>query len=187
VFPATAMSHWATYFQTGGQYKVTYAERFRHQYQQFKMQAQQTKSGTPLEHAPFLTEGKRAELRAQNVYTVEALAAIEGLELKNLGTGGRELKNAAEAYIEEGKQAAPNLQIAAELEALKAKNQLLEEDMARIRERGEAIDDDPQFSNMTTDELRDYVTINTGHAPHGSLNRKTLLRMADAARKEKAA
>ena len=38
----------------------------------------QTKSGTPLDYAPFLTEARRAELRAQNVYTVEQLAAIDG-------------------------------------------------------------------------------------------------------------
>ena len=57
---------------------VTYAERFARQYQQFKAQAAQTKSGTPLEYAPFLTEARRAELRALNIYTVEALAAIDG-------------------------------------------------------------------------------------------------------------
>ena len=31
--------------------------------------------------------------RALNLYTVEQLAAIDGQELKNLGPGGRELKN----------------------------------------------------------------------------------------------
>ena len=63
---------------TGAEKQITYAERFPHQYQQFKAQAAQTKSGTPLDYAPFLTEARRAELRAQNVYTVEQLAAIDG-------------------------------------------------------------------------------------------------------------
>jgi hypothetical protein len=69
---------------------------------------------------------------------------------------------------------------------LRAKNQLLEEDMARLRIRGEEVVD-KQFDTMTDAELRDYVTVNTGHEPHGSLNRKTLTRMAVAARNEKAA
>ncbi len=108
MFPATAFSHWEIDPQTGEQAKVTYAERFQRQYQQFKAHATQTKSGTPLAYAPFLTEARRAELRAQNIYTVEALAAIDGQELKNLGPGGRELKNAAMEYIEEAKARAPN-------------------------------------------------------------------------------
>jgi len=34
---------------------------------------------------------------------------------------------------------------------------------------------------MTLDMLRDFIKTNTGHAPHGSLNRKTLVRMATEA------
>ena len=98
--PATSFSHWAIDPATGEQVKVTYAERFSRQYRQFKAHATQTKSGTPLTFATFLTEARRAELRAQNIYTVEALAAIDGQELKNLGPGGREMKNAAMEYIE---------------------------------------------------------------------------------------
>ena len=118
VFPAMAFSHWKNDPETGEQTKVTYAERFMRQYRQFKAMAAQTKSGTPLAHAPFLTEARRAELRAQNIYTVEALADIDGQELKNLGTGGREMKNKAMEYIAESKTQAPNMAAAAELEAL---------------------------------------------------------------------
>ena len=91
--------------------------------------AAQTKSGTPLDYAPFLTEARRAELRAQNIYTVEQLAAIDGQELKNLGPGGRELKNnAAGVSRREPRPARRTLQMAAELEALRARNAVLEED-----------------------------------------------------------
>jgi hypothetical protein len=127
VFPATAVSHWSTDPHSGGQVQVTYAERFARQYRQFKEHAAQTKSGTPLQHAPFLTEARRAELRALNIYTVEALAHIDGQELKNLGPGGRELKNQAEEYIEEAKTRAPNLVMQAELDG--------EEDGGRERHR----------------------------------------------------
>jgi hypothetical protein len=188
VFHATDISRWVDDPVTGEQRKQSYAERFRHQYQQFKRDAAQTKTGTPLDYAPFLTDGRRAELRAQNVYTVEQLADVEGAELKNLGPGGRDMKNQATAYIEEGKASAPNKQLMHELEALRARNAILEEDAvakkAREAEEGERNAD--EFDGMTLDQLREFVTANTGHAPHGSLNRKTLTRMAREAQQKAA-
>jgi hypothetical protein len=183
VFPAHFFSRWVDDPRTGRQYKQTYAERFRHQYQQFKAQASQTKTGTPLEHAPFLSEGKRSEFRAQNIYTVEQLADIEGAELKNLGPGGREMKNAAMAYIEEGKATAPNMQMMAELEALKARNAVLEGDF-KIKQEEEG-----EFAAMEPDEIREYIKANTGQEPLGlkNMNRKTLVRLAMNARPDKVA
>jgi hypothetical protein len=74
---------------------VTYAEVYNEQYRKFKAGQQQTVSGTPLSEAPFLTEGKRRELRALNIHTVEQLAGLDGANLKTLGMGGREWKNQA--------------------------------------------------------------------------------------------
>ena len=185
VFPATSFSHWEIDPTTGEQTKVTYAERFRHQYQQFRAKSAQTKSGTPLEYVPFMTEGKRAEMRAQNIYTVEALAAIDGAELKNLGAGGRELKNAAMEYMAEAKSSAPNLQLQNELEQLRARNAILEEDLAGKKAR--EANAESEFEVMQLDELCVLITTNTGQAPHGSLNRKTLVRMANECRPDKAA
>lgn len=177
IFPSTAFCQWVEDPLTQQQYKQSYAERFSHQYRQFKAQGVQTKTGTPLDYALFLTDARRAELRAQNVYTVETLAAIEGNELKNLGPGGREMKNKAIEYIEEAKQSAPNKQMAAELEALRARNAVLEDDNAALKSQQEATG---EFEEMTTEQLRDYITSNTGHAPHGTINKKTLVRMATA-------
>jgi hypothetical protein len=182
VVPALSFARWVVDPETGGQVKQTYAERFAPQYRQFKAQQSQTKSGTPLTHAPFLTEARRAELRALNVYTVEALAQLDGQELKNIGPGGREMKNAAAEFIETSKRTAPNLQLQAELEALKARNAILEDDLAAAKNG--ALDN--EFDGMSLDQLRDYITANTGHAPHGSYQRKQLLRMAMEARPEKA-
>ena len=157
----------------------------RRQYQQFKAQTAQTKAGTPLVHVPFLTEARRAELRALNIYTLEALALVDGQELKNLGHGGRDLKNKAIDYIAESKTNAPNLAMAAELEALKARNAVIEEDLKRVQSnQATQKDPDDQFGDMSLDQLRDFVTTNTGHKPHGSLNRKTLVRMASEAQQK---
>src|SRR5262245_10791468 len=185
VYPATAVSHWITDPHTGAQRKVTYAERFSHQYRQFKEQVAQTKSGTPLTHAPFLTEARRAELRALNIYTVEQLALIDGNELKNLGPGGRDMKNASQAYIVEAKRNAPNLQLQAELEALRAKYATLEEDLQAAK-KSAAAQGDAEFDDMTDEQLKLFVKSQTGHAPQGALTRKTLVRMAIDARGPKA-
>jgi hypothetical protein len=187
VFPATAVSHWQDDPFTGSQTQITYAERFRRQYQQFKQQLTQTKSGTPLDYAIFLTEGRRAELRAQNVYTVEQLAAIEGLELKNLGPGGREMKNAAMEYIEISRQGSTNMKMAAELEALRARNAILEEDVERAKQKALADKSDSEFDAMSLEQLREYITAQTGQPPLGNLNRKNLVRMAEQCRPDKAA
>src|SRR4029078_8866095 len=187
VCPASAFSRWIDNPYTGEQTKQTYAERFAHQYRQFKANATQTKSGTPLDFVPFLSEGRRAELRAQNFYTVEQLAAIEGVELKNLGPGGREMKNSAEAFIEETKTSAPNMQMLAELEALKARNAILEEDYERRKQLTGKADDDNEFEAMSLEQLREYITVNSGQAPHGAVNRQTLTRMAASVRPDKAA
>jgi hypothetical protein len=173
---------------TGRQTKQTYAERFRHQYQQFKRDAAQTKTGTPLNIAPFLTDGRRAELRAQNVYTVEQLADIEGAELKNLGPGGRDMKNKAMEYIVEARSAAPNRQMLAELEALKARNAILEEDLqAKKNVEAAAASGDSEFDNMSLEQLREYITAQSGQQPLGAMNRKTLIRMAQNSRPDKVA
>jgi hypothetical protein len=185
VFPANTFARWINDPFTGGQTKQSYAERFAHQYRQFKSQHAQTKTGTPLDFAAFLSEGRRSELKAQNVYTIEQLAAIDGSELKNLGPGGREMKNSAMAYIDEGKASAPNKQMLAELEALKARNAILEEDMQARKAAGV----DSEFDPMSAAELRAYIAEHTGQEPLGSknMNRKTLVRMAENCRPNKAA
>jgi hypothetical protein len=187
VFPATAFSDWVNDPFTGAQTARTYAERFSHQYRQFKEHATQTKSGTPLAYVPFLTEGKRAELKAMNIYTLEALAEIEGEPLKNLGYGGRDLKNKAMEFIENSRKLAPNTQMQAELEALRARNQVLEEDNKAMAQRAAVeLSGDEMLDDMSDAQLKDFIGSNTGARPQGNPARRTLLRMAMDARQPKA-
>lgn len=183
VFPAHFFSHWITDPYTGTQRQITYAERFRHQYRQFCEHAAQTKTGTPLEYARFLTDARRAELRACNVYTIEALAAIDGAELKTLGIGGRDMKNQAIAYLDETRSGAGAKQLEVELEALRARNVILEEDLASLRAlkaRAES-----EFAEMSDDAIKEFIAAHTGHRPQGNPNRKTLIRMALEARPDR--
>jgi len=210
--PALSFSHWVTDEESGEQRPVTYAERFAKQYQQFKSREQQTKAGTPLDYLPFLTEGKRAELRALSIYTAEALAELEGQNLKSLGLGGRDLKNKAQEYLANSGQNAVLLQQQAKIEALQMQLDLLQSDKDRaagigprepaedqrapVKEEGdEAPEDDsedeeitadsgahPDFVGMDRKQLRQYIAERTGKAPVGNPSNKTLVRMADAAR-----
>jgi hypothetical protein len=179
VAPAESFSHWATDITTGLQYKVSYAERFPGQYRQFKERATQTKSGTPLDYALFLTEARRSELRALNIYTIEALAAVDGQELKNLGPYGREAKNKAIEYLEDTDGKALARKLAQELEAAVQKNAILEEDLKMLQERAGTDKPDELFDGMTTEQLRSYIETHSGHPPRGNLNRKMLLKMAE--------
>lgn len=180
VYPATERSHWDVDQFTGEQRAVTYAERFSKQYQQFKASMQQTKAGTPLDYLTFLTEGKRAELRALNIYTAEALALVDGSELKNLGPMGRDLKNKTIEFLANSNEAARITRLEAELEAIKTRNEILEEDnklMANNRPPA-APAQVSEFDGMTTDQIREHVRSLTGVEPKGNLPRKTLIRMA---------
>jgi hypothetical protein len=183
-FPAHARSHWSVDPHTGEQIEVTYAERFARQYRQFREHAAQTKTGTPLEYVPFLTVAQRTGLHAVNLYTVEQLAAIDGQELKNIGQGGREWKNLAQEYLAETKNNAPNAQLQAELEALRAKNLVLQDDLERAKTA--APNGGSEFEDMTELQLRDYIKTHSGHEPQGNLNRKTLMQMATGMRPHKA-
>lgn len=185
-FPAHTLStHWVTDPETGEQRRLTYAERFPRQYRQFKESAVQTKSGTPLDGAKFLTAARRAELNALNIYTVEQLASVDGQELKNLGPGGRDLKNQAQEFIDDGKRQAPNIRIEAELEALRARNQALEADNAALQAKRAAAE--AEFDDMSNGDIAKYIEAHTGQPPVGQLGRKTLIRMAMDARPKEAA
>jgi hypothetical protein len=174
-YPATEGSHWAEDPVTGEYRRITFAERFRTQYQQFKAHDRQTKAGTPLDYLAFLTEAKRAELRALNIYTAEALAFVDGSELKNLGAGGRELKNQAIAFLESSSDMAKVTKLEAELEAVRARNQVLEDD---LRAQPATKEQPTEYDSMTDDEIKEHIRSLTGMTPRGNPSRKTLIRMA---------
>jgi hypothetical protein len=181
VYPATEFSHWEEIDPTmpGGELrKVSYAERFAKQYRQFREKSTQTISGTPLDHAPFLTPSRRIELSALGVYTLEQLARIDGQELKNIGVGGRDEKNRAIEMIETSRQGASHAKLAMELEAERSKNQILQEDLERARKAQPQQQLDAEFEDMSDEQLRGLITSNTGQAPQGNPAHKTLVRMA---------
>lgn len=174
---------------------VTYAMLYADQYRKFKAEVAQDVSGTPLAEAPFLTEAKRRELKALNIHTVEALAALDGTPLKQLGMGGREFKNQAQAYLDNARGSADVTAMAAEIAALR--QQIADRDdfirATNAAAKGGAnllqtIDqDDPadhpedetkQLDDLTDAELKAYIKEQTGEPVRGNPNRDTLIERA---------
>lgn len=157
IFPAHSM--WK---RINGE-EITYAERFADAYERFSAGKEQIADGTPLSELPFLTESKRAELRALKVYTAEALAALDGKNLTNLGGQGREMKNQAIAYLEKSGGTAGATALAAEVEALRA-------ELAAIRSgdvEAPPVDDEKEALKTKIAEL-------TGSRPRGNPSLDTL-------------
>lgn len=174
---------------------VTYAMLYNEQYRQFKAMETQDVSGTPLSEATFLTESKRRELKALNIHTVDALAALDGQPLKQLGMGGREMKNQARAYLDAAAGSADVTAMAAEIAALRqqvaerdelvaayastpAKNKYQRAVERSVAEQAAAdAEETKPLDEFTDPELRDYIT-GAGETIRANASRATLLEKA---------
>lgn len=161
---------------------ITYAEKFSEHYKMFKAQQDQAAlNGTPIAELPFLTESKRAELRALNIHTAENLASLDGANLQRLGMGGRELKNQAQAWIDKANGSADFIRLAADNEALKTQ---LADMQAQIRALSTkapepAVPSTSPFTDWDDDTIRLWIKENGGEAPHHKCSHATLVMKAD--------
>lgn len=119
VFPAHEQCEWGEDPVTQERVRLTYAQKYNEQYKKFKAGEAQAAHGTPLEELTFLTQGKRLELKALNIYTVESLAALDGNNLRMLGMGGRELKTQAQFYLDSAARNHDAGSLAAEVASLR--------------------------------------------------------------------
>jgi hypothetical protein len=181
VFPAHDTWKWDDV--NGVRQPITYAMRWPEQYKRFKANEAQAMSGTPLEELPFLTQAKRSELKALNIYTAEALASLDGQPLKLLGMGGRELKTQAEAYLARATDSAAVTRQAAEIESLKAQLAALTQQSPAPAGTG-AIPSASPFADMDDETLKEWLKDATGSRPRGNPSHETLVRMCDEANED---
>lgn len=168
---------------------ITYKVAFKDQYDRFKSSLPQTVAGTALADLPFLTEGKRMELRALNIHTAEQLAALDGANLKTLGLGGRELKVQAQAYIDKAGGSAQVTSMALEIERLKQMLTGVMEQQARGQTQSGGTADgaktEKPLEECSDAELKAFIKEKTGEPVRGNPSRETLLsRAAELAKKE---
>lgn len=89
--------------------------QFQPQIEAFKAKSGQgLVEGTPLSAWGTVDAGTVANLRASGIYTVEMLASVQDVHLQNLGTGGRVLRDQAQAFINNRQFGVPSAQMAAE-------------------------------------------------------------------------
>lgn len=171
VFPAHVISGEAL-DEDGNTVKITYAERWADQYKRFKAKSQQIVAGTPVDELPFLTQAKRSELKALSVYTAEALAALDGLPLKNIGQGGRDLKNQAQAYLDRAAGTADVVKMAAELEELR-------QTIRELTNSAQPVNGSSQFASWSADQIKDWIEEKISERPRGNPSHATLVKRAD--------
>ena len=167
VFPATSICG-QNQDEDGDYRPITYAERWPEQYKRFKAKQTQIMEGTPVDELPFLTQGKRAELKALSIYTAETLAALDGQPLKNLGQGGRDLKNQAQAYLDRAAGTADVTGMAAKIAEL----QQMVEDLRADKPVSE-------FEAWTDTQIKDWIEEKINERPKGNPSHATLVKRAD--------
>jgi len=168
---------------------ITYAQEYQPIYERFKAGLSEQGAGTPLSELPFLTEAKRSELKALNIKSAEALAALDGGPLKMLGMGGRELKNQAQAYLDNATGSADVTRLAAENAAFKTRMEDMQREIEELRAapktpakaKAKAKKDEPSpFDEFEDDDIRNWLT-DSGFESDPAWDRETLVAKADEA------
>lgn len=172
-----------TFRQDKTLFHETYAVRFPEHYAAFKKGDEVLESGTPLSEAPFLTEGRREELRRSNVFTVEALAGLDGALLQKLGMDARDLKNKAQAYLDSASaiaQVSENSELRKKLEALEKQLADMAAGGAKEGARDEAPASTSPFADWADEDIAAWLSDNGVERPHHRTGRPKLLALADA-------
>ena len=174
----------------------TYMEKYQEEYQAFKAGAAQTASGTPIDELPFLTEGKRLELKhGLKIFTAEQLASLDGLGLKALGVGGRDLRDRAIAYLQAASEGADAAHLRdaladrdAQLAAMQAQINALLAGQAAPNAPAIEVAEHEQWSTFSDEDIGNMLTT-AGLVVDGRWSRKTLIEKAEAIieKKKKAA
>lgn len=105
--------------------------RFPNQYAKFKANESQSVTGTPLEMWPQVTRAMVAELKAQNITTVEQLAEMADTTAQNI-MGNHDLRRRAKNFIEASKGEAVNNKLTEELNKRDDEINLLKTQMAQL-------------------------------------------------------
>lgn len=161
--------------------KITYAMQFNEQYLKFKAGDAQSMGGTPLEELPFLTAGRRLELKALKIHTAESLAALDGANLKMLGQGGRDLKNKAAAYLETAEKTATIAGVNEALASRDAEIAAMREQLAALGNKAQPAAKGSEFDTFENADIINWIaSSNPAHGFNETTPRADLIAAADA-------
>jgi hypothetical protein len=173
--------------------RLSYAEFFPDEFAAFKRNEAFAVSGTPIEEATFLTLANRAELKALNIYSIEALAGLEKLD--KLGMNGERFRDQARAYLNRAQGAATDGKLLSDNEELKRRLAIMEENYRQLLAKGgegtaqaelsealvEAVEKPGPFFGYTPKMLREFIKEKTNETVKGNPKLGTLLSMAEEA------
>ena len=164
--------------------RLTYAQQYPEHYKAFKEGQEYIGSGTPLKELVFLTESKRQELRALNIHTAEAIAALDGQALGRLGMNARELKTQAEEYIKKADGSADITRLAGENAALKQQMENMQAQLSAMNSTPvpivtDEVDSNSPFADWDAETLTAYIVEQGGDKPHHKCSLATLIQKAD--------
>lgn len=167
---------------------VTWAERYKAQYQSFLAGSEQEAEGTPLEE--LLTYGiSQAQLslcRALNIYSIEALAHVEGPGIKKLGVHGNTIKPMAQKYLDDRRNGSNQQSEINELKrqiAALTEQRGVGEEIVLSNVILEVVPDLPDgYEDMSDAQLKDEIERMTGARPRGNPARSTIVSMYEQAK-----
>lgn len=110
----------------------TWIDKYPEHYKKWKDTRRNLVEGTPLSQWPAMTPALIADLRYQQIYTVEHLALCPDSTAQKLGMGMMEWKKKAQAYLDAAKDTAAVQKYAAENEQLRKEIELLKEQFAKL-------------------------------------------------------
>lgn len=164
--------------------------RWPDHYAAFKRGEQRAATGTPLEHwpNPNMTAARVAELKAQNIFSVDEYAAVSDSVLPRLGINARRERDEALAYVEAARGGAATTSQAAEISRLRE----MVERLQSIVSGGAPVEAEPVKAEKTLEdctdaELKEFIKRETGEAVRGNPSRETLTRRAAEIAKEREA
>lgn len=188
VVPADSM------YRRDGNRIITYAERWADQYMAFKTGGTQAADGTALEYLRDygMTPSQMSILRAMKVYSIEALDALDGPNLKNLGMAANDMKAMAKKFLADRNSGVSHLSevdaLRKEIEALKRQlpasepSNIEKDDLLAQADEEYVLAQGDDFDAMSDDQIKNYINDKVGQRPRGNPSRETLIRLAQEAK-----
>lgn len=132
--------------------------RWPEQYAAFKAGTTMATVGTPLEQWPMLTRSMVAELKAQEIHTVEQCAALSDEVIsRSRSTGMRKICVAAKAYLDDAEMIKQNAEYARQNELMEMRNAQLEAQMAAMQEALDRIQAQAMLRDATPPPAQTYI------------------------------
>lgn len=100
-------------------------QRWPREYAAFKAGTTMAQDGTPLEQWPMMTPAMVKQLKFLEIHTVEQCAALDDNALGRIPIGGRQIKNAAIAYLDDAASQKMTTELSRAMEIRDAENATL--------------------------------------------------------------